>query len=184
MRKTKEYSSDVQQKIVELHKIENGCKKIAKALKNPMHHQGNNSEVPVNQSKDVTNLPGRGKVSISSLCTVRMRVWVAKDPPRITAGELQRLVKCWGLKPKKNDQTAPASPQVVWEGFKKNPLLSSRNKLQHIQLSDMIGTSKGTSFGQMNLKNDIFGIKTMGMGLVQTGIKSNPCPLLNILLDL
>jgi len=31
--KTKEYSSDVQQKI---HKIESGCKKIAKALKIPM----------------------------------------------------------------------------------------------------------------------------------------------------
>jgi len=33
MSKTKEYSSDVHQKIVEHHKIESGCKKIAKDLK-------------------------------------------------------------------------------------------------------------------------------------------------------
>jgi len=36
MSKTKEYSSDMQQKIVELHKIESGCKKIAKELKIPI----------------------------------------------------------------------------------------------------------------------------------------------------
>jgi len=47
MSKTKEYSSDVQQKIFELHKIENGCKKIAinsyNSIENPhFHHQGNN----------------------------------------------------------------------------------------------------------------------------------------------
>jgi len=35
MSKTKEYSSDVHQNIVGLHKIESGCNKIAKALKNP-----------------------------------------------------------------------------------------------------------------------------------------------------
>jgi len=33
MSKTKEYSSDVQQKIAELHKIKSGWKKLAKALK-------------------------------------------------------------------------------------------------------------------------------------------------------
>jgi len=32
-------------------------------------------------------------------------------------------------------QTAPTSPQVVWEGFKQNPPHSSKNKLQYIQLS-------------------------------------------------
>ncbi len=39
------------------------------------------------------NLPERGRVSISSECTVRRRVWVAKDSPRITAGELQKIVE-------------------------------------------------------------------------------------------
>ncbi len=36
---------------------------------------------------------------------------------------------------------------VVWEGFKKNlekNTLSSKNKLQHIYLLDITGTSKGT----------------------------------------
>ncbi len=34
---------------------------------------------------------------------------------------------------------------------------SSKNKLQHIQLSDMTGTSNGTGFyGQMKLKEELF----------------------------
>jgi len=37
-------------------------------------------------------------------------------------------------------------PHVVWEGFKKNPPRSSKNKLQQIQLSDMTGSSNGTGF--------------------------------------
>ena len=36
MNKTTEHGSGVHQKIVELHKIESGCKKIAKELKNPI----------------------------------------------------------------------------------------------------------------------------------------------------
>jgi len=36
MSKTKEYSSDVLQNIVEPHKIERSCKKITKALKIPI----------------------------------------------------------------------------------------------------------------------------------------------------
>jgi len=62
MNKTKEYVSDAQQMIVELHKIENDCKKLAKASpKYPhFHHQGS-KKVP---TKDVTNLPGRGCVYI------------------------------------------------------------------------------------------------------------------------
>jgi len=43
MSKTKEYSSDVHQKIVELHKIESGCKKIVKEFENShFDQQGNN----------------------------------------------------------------------------------------------------------------------------------------------
>jgi len=43
MSKTNEYSSDVQQKIVELCKIESGCAKIDKALKIPISAiKGNN----------------------------------------------------------------------------------------------------------------------------------------------
>ncbi len=65
MRKTKEYSSDVKNKIVEHHKIESGCKKRVKTLKIPI------STIRViikrfQSTKDVKNLPERGRVSISS----------------------------------------------------------------------------------------------------------------------
>ncbi len=63
--KTKEYSYDVQNKIIELHKIESGCNKIAKALK--MAISTIRAIIKKFQSaKDVTNLPGRECVSISS----------------------------------------------------------------------------------------------------------------------
>jgi len=63
MSKTKEDSSEVQQKIVELHKIESGCKKIAKALK--ILISTIKAIIKKFQStKDVTNLPGRVCVSI------------------------------------------------------------------------------------------------------------------------
>ncbi len=75
---------------------------------------------------------------------------MAKDCPRTTSGELQKIVLFGGQKTLKNCQTAPTSPHVVWEGFKKNDPSSSKNKLQHIQLSDTTGTSNGTGFyGQM-----------------------------------
>ncbi len=46
---------------------------------------------------------------------------------------------------------------LFWEGFKKNYPISSKNKLQHIQLSDITGTSNGTGFyGQMKQKNTYF----------------------------
>ena len=76
-----------------------------------------------------------------------------KDSPRITAGELQRLVESRVSESLKKYQTAPTSPQVVREGFKKNPLLSFRNNLQHIQLSDTTGSPNGTGFcGQIKIK--------------------------------
>ncbi len=80
---------------------------------------------------------------------------MAKDSPRITAGELQNIVESRGQKTlEKNCQTSLISPHVVWEGFKKNSPSSSKNKLQHIQLSDMTVTSNGTGFyAQMKLKN-------------------------------
>jgi len=65
MSKTKEYSSDVQQNIVELHKIESGCKEKAKALKIPISTI--RAKIKKFQSTtDVMNLPERGRVSILS----------------------------------------------------------------------------------------------------------------------
>ncbi len=85
---------------------------------------------------------------------------MAKDSPRITAGELQRLVESWGQKAEKKNQTAPTSPHVVREGFRKNSPGSSKNKLQHIHLSDTTGTSNSTGFySPMKLKKELFGSK-------------------------
>ncbi len=94
---------------------------------------------------------------------------MAKDSPRITAGELQRLVESWGQKPKKKIyiyQISPTSPHVVRGGFKKKTPGSAKNNLWHIQLSDTTGTSNNIGFyGQMKLKKsflaanppDVFG---------------------------
>ncbi len=71
------------------------------------------------------------------------------DSARTTAGELQKIVESQKIV----KQHLHHSPHVVWEGFKKNDPCSSKNKLQHIRLSNMTGTSNGTGFyGQMKLK--------------------------------
>ncbi len=63
MRKTKEYISDVQQKIIELHKL--GFKKRARAVKIPISTL--RAIIKNFQStENVMNLPGRGHVSTSS----------------------------------------------------------------------------------------------------------------------
>ncbi len=43
---------------------------------------------------------------------------MAKDSQRTTAVELQKIVESQGQKTE-NCKTAPTSPHVVWEGFKK-----------------------------------------------------------------
>ncbi len=78
---------------------------------------------------------------------------MAEDYTRTTAGELLKIVESRGQKTFKKNLTAPTSPHVVWEGFKKNYPSSSKNKLQHIQSSDTTGSSNGTGFcGQMKQK--------------------------------
>jgi len=64
MSKTKEYSSDVQQRIVELRKIESGCKKIAKKFKKTIYHIGQWQIKKFQSTKDVRNQPGRRHMSI------------------------------------------------------------------------------------------------------------------------
>ncbi len=79
---------------------------------------------------------------------------MAKDSSRTTAGELQKIVESRGQKTFKKIVKQPLHHHVVREGFKKNYPRSSKNKLQHIQLSDTTGTSHGTGFyGQMKQKN-------------------------------
>ncbi len=58
---------------------------------------------------------------------------VAKDSPRTTAGELQKIVESRGQKNlTKNGKHHLHHLIVVWEGFKKNYPRSSKNKLLFI----------------------------------------------------
>ncbi len=62
---------------------------------------------------------------------------MAKDSPRTTDGELQKIVESRGQKTLKKIVKQPLpSPHVVREGFKKNSPSSFKNNPQHIQLSD------------------------------------------------
>ncbi len=59
------------------------------------------------------------------------------------------------------------------QGFKQNSQSSSKNKLQHIQLSDMTGTSNGTGFyGQMKQKKMLFSSKQSKWVWCTQGLKS------------
>src|SRR4029434_10762560 len=97
MGKTQEHSDDVQRKVVELHKSGNGYKKICTLFKIPI----STMMAIIKKFKatgDVKNQPGRGRVCSLTPRTVRRIVRLAKESPRITAGELQRLVESWGQK--------------------------------------------------------------------------------------
>ncbi len=62
-------------------------------------------------------------------------------------------IRVLGSESLKKYQTTPTSPHVVQMGFKKKTTGSSKNKLQHIQLSDTTETSNTTGFyGQMKKK--------------------------------
>ena len=111
-------------------------------------------------------------------------IWVAKDSPRVTAGELQKIAESLVQKTvKKNCQTEPTSTHFVWEGYKKNSPSSFKNKLKHIQLSAKTGTLHGNGFyDQMKLKNELFSSKHSRWVWWTQREKSTPCVQWNILL--
>ncbi len=85
---------------------------------------------------------------------------MAKDSPRTTAGELQKIVESRGQKILKKKKKI-AITRCCLGGFKKNCPSSSKNKLLHIQLSDTTETSNGTGFyAQMKQKNSFLAANT------------------------
>ncbi len=71
------------------------------------------------------------------------------------------------------------------DGFKENSPHSSKNNLQHIQLSDTTGTSNGTGlYGHMKLKNSFLAANPPDEFSTNRDKKYTACPRLNILLDL
>ncbi len=100
---------------------------------------------------------------------------MAKDSPRITAGELQRLVESWGQKPKKKkNQTSPISPHVVREGFKKNCPHSSKNNSSKFSCQTRLELQWHWLLLSDETEKKLFGSKPTRMSLVQTGIKKYP----------
>ncbi len=75
---------------------------------------------------------------------------MTKDSSRITAGELQKKVEFRGQKTLK--KTLSNSTYITTSclgGLHGKKMLSPKNYLQHIQLSDMTETSNGTGvYGQ------------------------------------
>ena len=87
MGKTEGHSDNVRRKVVELHKSGNGYKKISKRFKTPI----STIMAIIKKFKvtgEVKNQPGRGRVCTLTPRTVRRMVRLAKESPRITAGEL------------------------------------------------------------------------------------------------
>ncbi len=95
--------------------------------------------------------------------------------PRTTAGELQKIVKSLGQKTLKKWSNITYITTCLG-GFQEK--CSSKNKLQHIQLSDTTGTSNGTGFyGQMKLKNCFLAANTQD-GFGEHRDKTYPiCPI-------
>ncbi len=55
---------------------------------------------------------------------LRRRVWVAKDSPTITAGELQILVESWGQKPKNKNIKHPLNQHMLFGRVSRKILLT------------------------------------------------------------
>ncbi len=78
----------------------------------------------------------------------------ANDFPRTTAGKLQKIVESRAQKTFKNMVKQHLHHHMLFGRVQEKWSSSSKNKLQHIQLSDMTGTANETGFyGQMKLKN-------------------------------
>ncbi len=107
---------------------------------------------------------------------MRRRVWVAKDSPRITAGELQRLVESWGQKPKKKKIKHPLYHHMLFGRVSRKIVLTHpKTNSSKFSCQTRLELQNGTGFYcQMKLKKIAFWQQTHQMSLVQTGIKKYP----------
>src|SRR4029434_7243158 len=129
MGKTQGHSDNVRRKVVELHKSGNGYKKTSKQFKISI----STIMAIIKKFKatgDVKNQPGRGPVCKLTPCPVRRMVRLEKKSPRITAGEMQRLVESWGQKVSKTTISRHLHHhKLFWRVASKKTLLSINNKL-------------------------------------------------------
>src|SRR4029434_10669962 len=134
MGKTQEHSDDVRRKVVELYKSGNGYKKISKQLKIPI----STIMAIIKKFKALEMLRISLEEDVCSLTphTVRRMVQLAKESPRITAADLQRLVESWGQKVSRTTiRRHLHHHKLFWRVARKKPLLSINNKLKRLQFS-------------------------------------------------
>ncbi len=100
---------------------------------------------------------------------------MAKDSPRITAGELQRLVESWGQKPKKKKSNIPYITTCCSGGFQEK--LSSLIQKQ-TPANSVVRHDWNFKWHWLLLSDETekiaFWQQTHQMSLVQTGIKKYP----------
>ncbi len=106
---------------------------------------------------------------------LRRRVWVAKDSPTITAGELQRLVESCGQKPKKKKIKHPLNHHMLFGRVSRKILIT------HPKTNSSIFSYQTRLELQMALASIVrwnwkiaFCQQPHQMSLVQTGIKKYP----------
>src|SRR4029434_1451500 len=85
---------------------------------------------------DVKNQPGTGRVCTLTPRTVRRMVRLAKESPKITAGELQRLVESCVQKVSKTTIRCHLHHHKLFgRDARKKPLLSINNKLKRLEFA-------------------------------------------------
>ncbi len=100
---------------------------------------------------------------------------MAKDSPRITAGELQRLVESWGQKPKKKKSNIPYITTCCSGGFqgKFSSLIQKQTPANSVVRHDWNFKWHWLLLSDETEKR-AFWQQTHQMSLVQTGIKKVP----------
>ncbi len=106
---------------------------------------------------------------------MRRRVWVAKDSPRITAGELQRLVESWGQKPKKKKIKHPLYHHMLFGRVsrKLSSLIQKQTPANSVVRHDWNFKWHWLLLSDETEKRAFYQ-QTHQMSLVQTGIKKYP----------
>ncbi len=115
---------------------------------------------------------------------MRRRVWVNKDSPRTTAGELQKIVESRGQKTFKKIVKQILHYHMLFGRVSiKMILVHPKTIFSIFSCQTRLQLQMGlVSMVRWNWKSFFFLQQTLKMGLVNIGIKSTPCVQWNILL--
>ncbi len=140
------------------------------------HHQGNHKEFPINR-KCYETAWKRTSVYIVK-CTVRRRVWVAKDSPRTTAGELKNS----GSENLKIIVKQHLHHQMMFGRVSRKIILALPKQSSIFSYQTRLELQTGlASLVRWNKKNSFLAANTQD-GFGEHGDKKYPCVQWNILL--